>query len=80
MTNKVVRIYGLEMERNLCIMSFPVNGILDLQINSWRIFLMENHRKSKIKKSRKMGFRARGRTKEGRKIFNRKRRAGRSIN
>jgi len=41
---------------------------------------MENHRKSKIKKYRKMGFRARGRTKDGRKIFNRKRRAGRSIN
>ncbi|MCP4262973.1 MAG: 50S ribosomal protein L34 [Planctomycetes bacterium] len=41
---------------------------------------MENHRKSKIKKSRKMGFRARSRSKNGKKIFSRKRRAGRSIN
>ena len=41
---------------------------------------MENHRKSKIKRYRKMGFRARVRTKDGRKIFNRKRRKGRSIN
>lgn len=41
---------------------------------------MENHRISKIKRYRKMGFRARGRTKDGRKIFNRKRRSGRSIN
>ncbi len=41
---------------------------------------MENHRKSKIKRYRKMGFRARGRTKDGRKIFNRKRRVKRSVN
>ncbi|MFZ2145930.1 MAG: 50S ribosomal protein L34 [Sedimentisphaerales bacterium] len=41
---------------------------------------MENHRKSKIKKYRKMGFRARMRTKDGHKIFSRKRRVGRSVN
>ena len=36
---------------------------------------MENHRKSKIKKLRKSGFRARMRTHNGRKIVNRQRRA-----
>jgi ribosomal protein L34 len=35
---------------------------------------MENHRKSKIKKLRKSGFRARMRTKDGRKILSRRRR------
>ena len=34
---------------------------------------MENHRKSKIKKLRKSGFRARMRTTKGRKIVNRQR-------
>ena len=41
---------------------------------------MENHRKSKIKKLRKSGFRARMRTHRGRKTVNRKRRVGRSVN
>ncbi|MHC4075379.1 MAG: 50S ribosomal protein L34 [Planctomycetota bacterium] len=41
---------------------------------------MENHRKSKIKKLRKSGFRARMRTKKGRKILSNKRREGRSVN
>ena len=41
---------------------------------------MENHRKSKIKKLRKSGFRARMRTNRGRKTISRKRRAGRSVN
>ncbi|MBC8472614.1 MAG: 50S ribosomal protein L34 [Planctomycetes bacterium] len=41
---------------------------------------MENHRISKIKRSRKMGFRARNRSKNGHKIFRRKRGVGRSIN
>ncbi|MBN1361199.1 MAG: 50S ribosomal protein L34 [Sedimentisphaerales bacterium] len=36
---------------------------------------MENHRKSKIKKLRKSGFRARMRTSGGRKIVNKHRRA-----
>jgi len=36
---------------------------------------MENHRKSKIKKKRKSGFRARMRTRGGRKIINKQRRA-----
>ncbi len=35
---------------------------------------MENHRKSKIKKMRKSGFRARMRTQGGRKIVNKQRR------
>ncbi|MDH4238542.1 MAG: 50S ribosomal protein L34 [Phycisphaerae bacterium] len=34
---------------------------------------MENHRKSKIKKKRKCGFRARMRTKNGRKILSNRR-------
>jgi large subunit ribosomal protein L34 len=37
-------------------------------------------RNSKIKRARKFGFRARMRTKLGRKMVNRKRRAGRSVN
>jgi len=41
---------------------------------------MESRRKSKIKKIRKSGFRARMRTKKGRKILSNKRRAGRSVN
>jgi len=36
---------------------------------------MENHRKSKIKKKRKSGFRARMRTSGGRKILANRRRA-----
>ncbi len=35
---------------------------------------MENHRKSKIKKLRKSGFRARARTHHGRKTLNKHRR------
>ncbi|MEM1328970.1 MAG: 50S ribosomal protein L34 [Planctomycetota bacterium] len=38
---------------------------------------MENPRKSNVKRRRKMGFRARMRTKSGRKIINRRRRLGR---
>ncbi len=41
---------------------------------------MENHRKSKIKKLRKSGFRARMRTHRGRKTVSRRRRAGRNVN
>ena len=41
---------------------------------------MENHRNSKIKRIRKSGFRARMRTAGGRKIMNRQRRRGRSVN
>ncbi|MBN1437529.1 MAG: 50S ribosomal protein L34 [Sedimentisphaerales bacterium] len=41
---------------------------------------MQNHRISKIKKLRKSGFRARMKTSSGRKMINRKRRAGRSVN
>ena len=41
---------------------------------------MENHRKSKVKRNRKMGFLVRMRTHNGRKMINRKRRAGRSVN
>jgi len=37
-------------------------------------------RKSKIKRRRKFGFRARMRTKAGRKMINAKRRVGRSVN
>lgn len=37
-------------------------------------------RLSKIKRARKMGFRARMRTKLGRKMINRKRRVGRRVN
>ena len=37
------------------------------------------HRISKVKRARKIGFRARMRTKNGRKIINAKRRAGRAV-
>jgi len=37
-------------------------------------------RQSNIKRARKFGFRARMRTKNGRQMINRKRRAGRSVN
>jgi large subunit ribosomal protein L34 len=37
------------------------------------------HRISKVKRARKIGFRARMRTKNGRKIINAKRRAGRKV-
>lgn len=37
-------------------------------------------RRSLIKRARKFGFRARMRTKNGRSLINRKRRAGRSVN
>ncbi|TVQ77041.1 MAG: 50S ribosomal protein L34 [Phycisphaeraceae bacterium] len=38
------------------------------------------HRKSRIKRKRSIGFRARMRTKAGRKIISRKRRLGRLVN
>ena len=37
------------------------------------------HRISKVKRARKLGFRARMRTANGRKIINRKRRVGRKV-
>jgi large subunit ribosomal protein L34 len=37
------------------------------------------HKTSKIKRARSIGFRARMRTKKGRQMINRKRRAGRSV-
>lgn len=37
------------------------------------------HRISKVKRARKLGFRARMRTKAGRKIINGKRRVGRKV-
>ncbi len=37
------------------------------------------HKKSKVKRARSIGFRARMRTSNGRKIINRKRRAGRKV-
>ncbi len=41
---------------------------------------MENARRSKVKRARKSGFRARMRTHRGRKTISRKRRVGRSVN
>ncbi|MCA9282500.1 MAG: 50S ribosomal protein L34 [Phycisphaeraceae bacterium] len=38
------------------------------------------HRQSKVKRKRSIGFRARMRTKAGRKIINAKRRMGRLVN
>lgn len=38
------------------------------------------HRTSRIKRKRSIGFRARMKTKNGRKMLNRKRRVGRSLN
>jgi len=38
------------------------------------------HKNSRIKRKRSIGFRARMRTKNGRKIMNAKRRVGRSLN
>jgi ribosomal protein L34 len=37
------------------------------------------HRISKVKRARKLGFRARMRTQNGRQMINRKRRAGRRV-
>jgi large subunit ribosomal protein L34 len=41
---------------------------------------MEQHRMSKVKRNRKSGFLVRMRTHKGRKLINRKRRVGRSVN
>jgi len=41
---------------------------------------MEQHRMSKVKRNRKSGFLVRMRTSKGRKLINRKRRVGRSVN
>ena len=41
---------------------------------------MESRRKSRIKRKRSIGFRARMRTKNGRKLIIRKRRMGRLVN
>lgn len=41
---------------------------------------MENHRWSKVKRHRKGGFRKRMRSSGGRKIINRRRSLGRSVN
>lgn len=38
------------------------------------------HKVSRVKRKRSIGFRARMSTKNGRKLMNRKRRAGRSLN
>lgn len=38
------------------------------------------HRKSRVKRNRSIGFRARMRTRNGRKIISRRRRAGRLVN
>jgi ribosomal protein L34 len=38
------------------------------------------HRVSKVKRKRAIGFRARMKTKSGRKLINRQRRIGRSVN
>lgn len=38
------------------------------------------HRISRVKRKRAIGFRARMKTKNGRKLMNRKRRVGRSLN
>ncbi len=38
------------------------------------------HRTSRIKRKRAIGFRARMKTRSGRKLLNRQRRAGRSLN
>ena len=43
-------------------------------------FMHYPHRISRIKRKRAIGFRARMSTKNGRKLMNRKRRAGRSLN
>ena len=37
------------------------------------------HKKSKVKRARSIGFRARMRTKKGRRMINRKRRVGRRV-
>ncbi|MHC4456267.1 MAG: 50S ribosomal protein L34 [Planctomycetota bacterium] len=42
--------------------------------------MLENHRKSRIKRVRRSGFRARMRTRSGRKILSNKRKKGRSVN
>lgn len=41
---------------------------------------MDSKRKSRTKRKRSIGFRARMRTKNGRKLINRKRREGRLVN
>jgi len=41
---------------------------------------MKNRRNSKIKRKRQFGFRARMKTRSGRKLLNRRRRMGRGVN
>ena len=60
-----------------------VSGCLkyvDDQLFEIRRSSLENHRTSKIKRIRKSGFRARMKSGKGRKLVNRRRRAGRSVN
>jgi ribosomal protein L34 len=64
---------------------FPEGGGLyliacvELDIFEWSV-VVENRRKSKIKKIRKSGFRARARSKKGRRIMSKQRARGRSVN
>jgi large subunit ribosomal protein L34 len=46
----------------------------------WEAVMHYPHRTSRIKRKRSIGFRARMKTTDGRKMMNRKRAAGRSLN
>lgn len=57
--------------------SLPQSGTL---AEWWFNDMHYPHRISKMKRKRRFGFRARMRTSAGRKLINRKRRMGRSVN
>ena len=62
------------------ILSAPWTGIDDFQGFPEVSAMHYPRRLSKISRARKIGFRARMRTKGGRKMINRRRRIGRSLN
>lgn len=57
-----------------------IESLGDARVDGIEVAMHYPHRVSRIKRKRSIGFRARMKTKNGRKLMNRKRRHGRSLN